>query len=157
ESIMKPSFLEKLAAIERSMSREKGGFEFFGVVLPEATLEQWDLVVAAPWLKPHTLESYQMVAAPLQATFTRDDWFDFSRIAILQKDAPFLEEMLAMFSTEHGLKEITCTTVAGVSIRKAYIITAKRRRAPKQRKKRDRSTAKGTGVAAGRKGRLARG
>jgi hypothetical protein len=156
---MKPSFLEKLVAIERSLSRDKGGFEFFGVVLPVATLEQWDLVVAAPWLNTHTLESYKVVAAPLQATFTRDDWHDFSRIAILQKDAPFLEEMLAMFSTEHGLEEISCTTVADIAIRKAYIITAKRRRssARKQRKKPGGSTAKGTGVAAGRKGRLARG
>jgi hypothetical protein len=98
-----------------------------------------------------------VVAAPLKATFTPDDWLDFSRIVILQKDAPFLEDMLAMFSTEHGLEEIACTTVSGIAIRKAYIITAKRRPARKQRKKRASSTAKGTEVAAGRKGRLARG
>ena len=77
---MKPSFLEKLAAIERSLSREKGDFEVFGVVLPEASLEQWDLIVAAPWLDSRTLQSYRVVAAPLQATFTPDDWLAFSRI-----------------------------------------------------------------------------
>jgi hypothetical protein len=138
---MKPSFLEKLTAIERSLSREKGDFEVFGVVLPEKTLQRWDLIVAAPWLDSRTLQSYRVVAAPLQATFTPNDWLEFSRIVILKKGAPFLEDVLALTTVEHGLYEIVNMTLSGISIRRAYIITAKRRPARQRRRKRDRSTA----------------
>ena len=137
-----PSFLEKLAAIERSLSRERGDFEVFGVVLPEESLEQWDLIVAAPWLDSHTLKSYQVVAAALQATFTPDDWLDFSRIVILEKGSPFLEDVLALTSVEHGLYEIMNMTLYLIFIMSFYIITSKRRPARRRGRKRDRSHAK---------------
>jgi hypothetical protein len=135
------SFLKKLTALERSLTAAKGDFELFGVVLREESREKWDLVVAAPWLHADQLESYRVIADALRATFTLEEYLNFSRIVILEKSWPFLEDVLSMTSVEHGLYEIIDMTLSGISIRRAYIITAKRRPARKRRRKRDRSPA----------------
>ena len=140
---MNPSvFLKKLAALELAMSRDKGDFEVFGVVLREESREKWDLIVAAPWLDSDQLESYRVVANALQAMFAPNELLTFSRIVILEKGWPFLEDVLAMTSVEHGLYEVVDMTLSDISIRRAYIITAKRRPARQRRRKRDRSPAK---------------
>jgi hypothetical protein len=140
---MNPSvFLKKLAALELAMSRDKGDFEVFGVVLREESREKWDLIVAAPWLDSDQLESYRVVANALQAMYTPNELLNFSRIVILEKGWPFLEDVLALTSVEHGLYEIVNLTLSDISIRRAYIITAKRRPARQRRRKRDRSPAK---------------
>jgi hypothetical protein len=139
---MSPSFLQKLAVLELSLSRTHGAFELFGVVLRENPLGLWDLVVAAPWLDPGKIESYKLMTDALQAALTRDEFLQFSRVVILEKGNPFLESVLAMVSCEHGLQELRDMTVEGISIRIAHIITAKPRRARKQVRRRDRSPAR---------------
>jgi len=133
---MNPSFLEKLSTLEFSMSRDKGDFELFGVLLREDSPDKWDLIVAAPWLDPDKRESFKVLADALQATLARDDFLGFSRIVILEKGNPFLESLLAMKSIEHGLIEFVNITLSGISIRRAYIITAKGRLARKRRRNR---------------------
>jgi hypothetical protein len=139
---MNPS-LKKLGTLELSLSRDKGEFELFGIVLREnSSLEKWDLVVAAPWLDPGERESFQTIADGLQATFPREEVLQFSRIVILEKGNPFLESVLALVSVEHGLHELGDMELSGVSIQRAYIITARRRLARKRRRNRNSSPAK---------------
>jgi hypothetical protein len=88
---MNPTILEKLSVLELSLSRDKGDFEFFGVILREDALEKWDLLVAAPWLDPNQRQSYKMLADLLQGTLSHNEYLEFSRIVILEKRNPFLE------------------------------------------------------------------
>jgi hypothetical protein len=138
---MNPSLLEKLSAVESSLSRMHGAFELFGVVLRESSLDLWDLVVAAPWLNRSKRESYRLMADALQAALTRDEFLQFSRIVILEKGNPFLESLLAMTSGEHGRFDLRDTTLEGIPIRIAHVLTAVRRPARKRRRKRDGSLA----------------
>src|SRR5262245_32197271 len=124
---MNSSFLEKVAALELSLSRTHGDFELFGVVLRESLLDLWDLVVSALWLSPDKIESYRLVTDALKAALTRDEFLQFSRVVILEKDNPFLESVLGLVSCEHGREELRDTTVEGIPIRIAYVITAMRR------------------------------
>jgi hypothetical protein len=129
--------------VELSLPETKGAFEFFAVVLREnSSLGRWDLVVAAPWLDPDDRESFQALVDPLQAALSRKEFLEFSRIVILKKGYPFLENVLDMVSCEHGLSELRDLTVADISIRTAYVITAMRRTARKRRKKRSGTPAK---------------
>jgi hypothetical protein len=139
---MNPSFLEKLAALELSLSRTHGAFELFGVVLPERLLDLWDLVVSAPWLSRGKIESFRLMTGALQAALTRDEFLQFSRVVILEKGNPFLESLLAMSSGEHGRFDLRDTTLEGIPIRIAHIMTAKRRRTRKRVRSRDGSTAR---------------
>jgi hypothetical protein len=134
---MNPPFLEKLAALELTMSSTRGPFEFFGVLLRENSPEKWDLIVAAPWLDPNQRESYQAIADALQAALTRDEFLEFSRIVILEKGNPLLKDLFAMTSCEHGLFELRDLTLSGISIRIIYILTSLRRPARRRRRNRD--------------------
>ena len=134
---MNPLFLKKLAAAELSLSRTRGPFELFAVVLREnSSLGKWDLVAAAPWLSPDDLESFQALIDSVKAALTVEEFLEISRFAVLKTGYPFLEGMLDMVSCEHGLSELRDLTLADISIRIAYVITAMRRPARKRRKKR---------------------
>jgi hypothetical protein len=139
---MNPPFLEKIAALELSLSRSHGAFELFAVVLRESSLELWDLVVAAPWLDPGKIESFRLMTDALQAALTREEFLQFSRVVILVKGNPFLESVLTMASCEHGREELRDTTVEGIPIRIAHVLTAVRRPAGKRRRQRDGSPAR---------------
>jgi hypothetical protein len=142
---MKPPSLEKLAAIELSLSRERGGFVFFGLVQREdSTLWKWDLVVAAPWLEPYSFESLSVIADALRATMI-DEMTALSFIAVLGDDSPFLQDVITLVPpVEHGLIELNNESIAEMDIRKAYVITCRGRLAPKPkgRKKSGRTAAK---------------
>jgi hypothetical protein len=130
---MNPPSLEKLAAIERSLSRERGKFDFFGLVLREdITFESWDLAVAAPWLEAGSLESLRVIGDALRATMTSAEMVRFSFYVIVEPDSPFLKDVLTLVPpVEHGLVELADVTIGGMDIRKAYIFTAKGPLAPK--------------------------
>jgi hypothetical protein len=135
---MNSSFVKKLADLETSMSRDMGEFELFGVLLREESPEKWDLVVAAPWLDPDNRESFKLVADALQEILTREEFLEISRIVILEKGNQFLENLLAVVSVEHSPIEIIDFAWSSISIRRAYIVTSKRRLAQKLRRNRGR-------------------
>lgn len=126
--------LEKLESLERSLSNERGGFELFGVFLRAGSPERWDLIVAAPWLDPNERESLKLVADALSGSLVRDELLGISRIVILDKGDRLLESILATFNTEHACLELGRTVLAGIQIRRAFLITAKRRLATKRRR-----------------------
>jgi hypothetical protein len=142
EGVVNPSLLDKLDRLKLALSRDKGAFDLFGVFLREDSPEKWDLVVAAPWLTPDERESFKTIADGLQSTLTREEVLQFSRIVILEKGNPFLESVIARVSVEHGLSELDQTELSGVSIRRAYILTARRRLARKRRRNTDSSPAR---------------
>jgi hypothetical protein len=139
---MNPPFLEKVVALEISLSRTHGAFVLFGVVLRESLLDLWDLVVSAPWLNPDKLDAYRLMTGALQAALTPEEFLQFSRVVILEEGNPFLESVLAMASREHGLRELRDMTVEGIPIRVAHIITAVQRPARKRQANRKHSPAR---------------
>jgi hypothetical protein len=119
--------LDKLKAIELALSLENGEFELFGAFLREAAQGRWDLIVAAPWLKAGDRKSLEIVIDGMRQLLSSQEVVEFSRVVVLDKGNPFLEELLRAFSAEHSLTEVKNLELRGVLFRTAYIITAKGR------------------------------
>ena len=108
------------------MSTEKGPFNLFALFLREDSLNKWDLVVSAPWIKAHDKETYDYIAKHLRSKLLPEEPISISRVALLDEDNPELEKLYRDFSIEHGSFEIINNNFFSMLIKHGFIITSKR-------------------------------
>ena len=126
--------LKKLGSLELALSRQRGEFELFGIFLRKESQGKWDLIVAAPWLHSYDRASLQAIVSEMQKSLSPAELLEFSRVVVLDKGNPFLENLLGSFETEHDAIEARNLTLLGLSFRRAYVITARGRLARKHRR-----------------------
>lgn len=118
--------IDKLAALEKIMSEERGSFALFALFLRENSIGTWDLLVAAPWLKRGRKESLEYIAAHLQNDLTTKEMVMLSAILVLDWDDPHMAEVYDLTNVEHGLVEFSDRDVMGQTIKRGYIITSRK-------------------------------
>ena len=116
--------IEKLAALERHISTEKGDFSLFALLLREEAEDKWDLLIAAPWLETDKKESLAYLVNKIRAQLTTQELLSLSRIVLLEKGNPVLEALHRMVKVQHGMGEVRDSIVFGVPIKHAYLITS---------------------------------
>ena len=66
----KKRFIKNLMAAEQDLSNKHGDFSLFAACFREdTTLDTWDLVVAASWLLPETINSYTIIMDGVRAQY----------------------------------------------------------------------------------------
>src|SRR3989337_3385070 len=90
EGIMK-KFIEKIAALEQSISTEKGDFVLFALFLREDAQDKWDLVVSAPWIEVNKKEALSYLTNELRSHLRSQEMLTLSRIVLVDNDDPALE------------------------------------------------------------------
>ena len=129
----KKRFIENLTAAERDLSERHGGFDLFAACFREDTIRGiWDLVVAADWLLPETMDSYHMVGDGLRRNMTEEQLFDLDAVPLLDPDDFRIREIQEEYGeVEHGLIDVGRCQLFDMDMENVYIITAKRQEAPK--------------------------
>ena len=125
---------EKLKAKEQSMAEEKGPFDLFALFLREDAPNKWDLVVAAKWINENKESALKYITKNIQDALSQDELLSLSRIAIIDESNPALEAFHGAMHVKHGIAEIQDSNFFGLQIKRAYLITSKRRgeNAPKK-------------------------
>jgi hypothetical protein len=123
---MKEETLEKLTALEREISDEKGDFSLFGLFLREEAQDEdkWDLLVAAPWLDADKKQGLAYLAKEVQKRLEPDELLSISRIVVLERGNPTLEAIHRAVNVKHGKVEVRNNNFFGVQITQAYINTS---------------------------------
>lgn len=119
--------LDKMAAIERQASREKGDFYFFSLFLREESPGKWDLLVSAPWIETNNKEALKYLSSLVQSHLTTEELLSLSRIVLIDMNNPGLEAVQNAVAVEHGKVEVKDSNFFGLDIKQAYVITSKRR------------------------------
>jgi len=119
-------FAEKLRAVEREMSEEKGRFLLFALFLRQDAPGLWDLLVSAPWVEANKGDALRYVVPKVKAAATDEEFSRLSRIAIIEGTQPALSAVQSAFNIEHGLVEIQRSNFFGLQIDHAFIITSRR-------------------------------
>jgi polyphosphate kinase len=115
----------KLTVVAKNIKADKGPLVLFGLFQRDNSLENlWDVVIAAPWLNTHDIESFQYVDDRLREVSTDDERLAFSRMVLLgSDDAPVVNSILERFKGLTGrLVDVYHQTEGGALIRGAYII-----------------------------------
>jgi hypothetical protein len=120
-----PIAMPKLRKAMHAIAVKKGEFSLFALAIRADSVFQWDLVVAAPWLrfggrKNQFAEAYRLFDKQLGKRMVRR----FGRIAILPDDAETRAE-LAELNIEDGEVHLYRRHLFGAELEEAIILRAK--------------------------------
>lgn len=119
--------VEKISAIERETSLEKGDYNLFALFLREESSNKWDILVSANWIDENKEKALKYLAQKIQTEFTSEELVQIARIVIIEGENPALPELQQTINTEHGTAEIKDSTLFGLQIKHAFLITSKNR------------------------------
>ncbi|MEO8383411.1 MAG: hypothetical protein ABI779_27390 [Acidobacteriota bacterium] len=117
--------MRALQQVEASISSRKGGFALFAAFLPSDGLDQWDLVVSAPWARRDDRIALDIIRDELAAAgLDERDAMLLGRIVVVETWHPDVQEINARVDVEHGLVSITNETHFGYVAERGYIMTS---------------------------------
>ena len=114
----------KLTVMARKIGTEKGPLDFLGLFLREDSLDLWDLVISAPWLRADERAAFEYVANKLREELTSEEMAGLSRIVILEHGGAAQDPFRMRYEGHTGLSDARYETAGGAIIRRAYIIVA---------------------------------
>lgn len=122
--------LEKLVAIEREITDEKGLCSLFALLLREDVYGQWDLLVSAPYLHADNLQSLDYIVNKLYARLDIRELVSLTGVIILETGNPVVEAIHEAIQVQHGLEELRDRVFASVESQHVYVITSASEPAP---------------------------
>ena len=115
------TLLTKLETARAAMANERGPFLLFGLFRRADLPERWDLVVAAPWLEPSTLESFEYIAKKLaSAGLSADEMVSISRIAVVSSGIE-VQSLINLLQNRPRPAQLNNFSFGGVPILEAII------------------------------------
>lgn len=121
--------INKLTAIEKETSAEKGEYDLFALFLREDSPNKWDILVSAIWIDNNKEDALKYLAQKIQNSFTQSELLLISRIVMIEETNPALPALQQAVNIEHGSAEIKDSIFFGLQIRHAFLITSRRRQA----------------------------
>ncbi|MDE3055601.1 MAG: hypothetical protein KGI80_02760 [Verrucomicrobiota bacterium] len=122
--------IEKVKSAIKRLETEKGQLLICALFLRADALEKWDIVLAASWLNPKEMLSYEILSSCLQNFLTPSDLVQFSRIVILEQDDPIVSFLLNLETVKNGgYKELSAdilTEKFRFTIKKAYLLRSQK-------------------------------
>ena len=122
KEIIKKIF-EKLKKIEDEISKEKGDFSLFGLVLRDSK-DKYELAVSAPWLEDDKRKGLEFLAGKVISKLDRDELLLISRIVILEKGSPTLAAVFKAVTVKRGDAHIKNTYLSNLLVDEAFISTS---------------------------------
>lgn len=119
--------LVKLQSVLRRAVAERGDFEIFGLFLREGAQDQWDLIVAAPWLEAGRGKSWAEISRRISAALTAQETTILYRTVVLDSSDEALDEMLRLIPKDYPPVEMSNFIFSGVAIQRGFILAAKGR------------------------------
>jgi hypothetical protein len=120
--------MEKLRSLEKEIADERGGFSLFALFLREDAENRWDLVVAAPWLNPDSLEDINYIANKLKSCLGENELITISRIVLLDLSDPIVKIINKNWGVSRGGSlELNDPQIfnTGLPFKHAYIIISR--------------------------------
>lgn len=118
--------LTRLRAAMHAIAERKGEFTLFGVFLRSEPPDDWDLVVAAPWLNKRKFKAVGEIVELLAESVGRDILLQLSSVQTLEEGNPALEAVLSAVTVDDGEMRIQNSSFSGLEIEDAVIMRAMR-------------------------------
>lgn len=122
---MRQVMCDKMGALEKDISAEKGDFYLFALFCREDAPDKWDLVVSAPWLEADEKQGLNYLADKVRARLNEPELLSLSKIVVLEADNPVVDAVRrSVQDTRHGRVELDNQDFAGVQVAHACISTS---------------------------------
>jgi len=122
---------DKMGALEKEISSEKGDFSLFGLFRREDAGNKWDLIVSSPWLQTDTKRGLDYLADKVRAKLSEKELLSMSRIVVLEAGNPVVDAVRKSVQDtrheqdiRHEKVELENQDFAGVRVAYACISTS---------------------------------
>lgn len=117
--------IEKLRKFMEETASKRGPFTLFALLMRDYALNEWDLVVSAPWLKENDSKALKKFAKGLSAAIGEEGILALAQIVTLNADEPAVDTILELGGAGETV-EVHDFDVVGLRIRRGYILHAER-------------------------------
>lgn len=119
--------IEKLRPVECEIAAESGEFALFALFHIEGSLhDNWDLILAAPWLDEKTKEkALGRILQLLRTRLSIRDFLRVDRVMILPVVHPDVGALMRRYPAEDRVVEICHRELLGQYIDEGYIMTSR--------------------------------
>jgi hypothetical protein len=119
--------VDKLIRVEKHLSKKKGPFDLFAMVMREDLSDKWDILVAADWIENNFDSSLKFISKELTKKLSSDELSAISKVVLLSIFDPRVKSVQKLMEIEHLDAELINVHVFGFFVNHAFIITSKRR------------------------------
>jgi hypothetical protein len=117
--------LKKLLAVARDIEKEKGTLTLIAVLKREAALDQWDLIIAAPWVTNANLSELRYVTDKMQKRLTKDEMISIAQVVLLRPEDQVVRQIIGQFHrVDQTSGVLPPTYLNGMLIERGYILSA---------------------------------
>jgi hypothetical protein len=114
--------VKKLESLEEEISSNRGEFSLFALVLREDAEDRWDLIVAAPWIDPDSIDDLKYIIDRLKSRVDENELLSISSVILLESYNPIVLNMNKMRVVRGGKLELSNPQLYGLPFKHAYII-----------------------------------
>lgn len=118
--------VEKIRTLEAELSKEKGPFLLFALLLREDALDVWDILVSAPWIDVDRGTGLRLIVDRLGRVASTDEMARVSKVVIVDRFNPALKSLQAAFDVESAVVEVSNSEFFGFKVSRAFIITSRK-------------------------------
>ncbi len=122
--------VEKIKTAIEALEKENSPLTLCALILREVPLEKWDVIVAASWLNPKEMQSYDIVSSQIRSVLDGSELVQFSRIVILDQNDPVISYLQGLQTiTNGGFVELNGSDLSEkfkFSIKKAYLLRSQK-------------------------------
>lgn len=122
--------VEKFTELESRIAEARGAFTLFALFMREEVPDRWDLIVSAPWAVGDRRTVVDYFVSQIKSRLGDQALLSLARIVVVDPDASGVRALNRTIQVEHGSVEVRDTTLFGLDVKHAYIITSKRPPAP---------------------------
>lgn len=98
----------------------------FALFMREEVPDRWDLIVSAPWLGEDRQDAVDYLVQEIKSRLGDQELLRLSRIVVADPQADGVRALNVLVQVEHGSVDVQDTTLLGLFVKRAHIITSKR-------------------------------
>ena len=115
--------ISKFRTIEREITQEKGPFTLFALIQRQGAWDDWDVVVAAPWVRKDLMKTLDYLVEKIRKVLCKEELLKVSKIVPLDPSWDFVKEINEEYR-EYGEVGLRNIDINGIEIKRAHILTS---------------------------------
>lgn len=140
-----PPLIRKIKSAVFHMIADRGDFTLFAAFLRRNAPGTWDLIAAAKWLDPDSIDSLKYIYTKISEVISPDEMVCISRVVVLSHQNTIVRHFLEEIAGRTGFIELKGFVFGDVPIRRGYVISVQNRPVPRNQRIRKKRRSADTG------------
>jgi hypothetical protein len=118
--------IEKLIKTEKRISKNKGDFNFFGILKNSKLEDSWDIIISADWFSETKQKDLIYIIEEIKKDLKNEDLRLFTKLFLMKPEEDLIKKLNILIETQHEMVEMIDAQMNEIKLGHIYIITSKK-------------------------------